>query len=86
MPSWGSLRNRKNVRHDLVCHDALSRHDRRAFLRPERTFASSFRAEARLQQMFARIGVIRAPNRRVERVFNPDRKDHRWGKRKLKRD
>ena len=24
------------------------------------------------------------PNR--ERVFNPDRKDHHWGKRKLKRD
>jgi hypothetical protein len=39
------------VRHDLVCHDALSRHDRRAFLRPERTFASSFRAEACLLQI-----------------------------------
>jgi hypothetical protein len=23
---------------------------------------------------------------RVERVFNPDRKEHHWGKRKLKRD
>jgi hypothetical protein len=22
----------------------------------------------------------------VERVFNPDRKDHHWGRRKLKRD
>ena len=22
----------------------------------------------------------------VERMFNPDRKDHHWGKRKLKRD
>jgi hypothetical protein len=36
--------------------------------------------------MFARIGVMRALNRKVERVFNPDRKDTHWGKRKLKRD
>ena len=36
--------------------------------------------------MLARIGVIRALNRHVERVFNPDRKDLHWGKRKLKRD
>jgi hypothetical protein len=36
--------------------------------------------------MFARIGVMRALNRKVERVFNPDRKDHHWGKRKLARD
>jgi hypothetical protein len=37
--------------------------------------------------MFARIGVMRSlePARRA-RVFNPDRKDHHWGKRKLKRD
>ena len=36
--------------------------------------------------MFARIGVMRALNRKVERVFNPDRKDPQWGRRKLKRD
>jgi hypothetical protein len=36
--------------------------------------------------MFARIGIMRALNRKVERVFNPDRKDHHWGRRKLKRD
>jgi hypothetical protein len=36
--------------------------------------------------MFARIDVVRALNRHVERVFNPDRKDTRWGKRKLARD
>jgi hypothetical protein len=36
--------------------------------------------------MFACIGVMRALNRHVERVFNPDRKDTRWGKRKLARD
>jgi cob(I)alamin adenosyltransferase len=28
--------------------------------------------------MFARIGVMRALNRRVEREFNPDREDHHW--------
>ena len=36
--------------------------------------------------MLARIGVMRALNRHVERVFDPDRKGHHWGKRKLKRD
>ena len=36
--------------------------------------------------MFARIGMMRALNRGVERVFNSDRKDHHWGKRKLKRE
>jgi hypothetical protein len=36
--------------------------------------------------MFARIGVMRALNRHVERVFNPDSKDHHWGKRRLARD
>jgi hypothetical protein len=36
--------------------------------------------------MMARMGVMRALNRHVERVFNPDRKDTHWGKRKLKRD
>jgi hypothetical protein len=36
--------------------------------------------------MLARIGVMRALNRGVERVFNPDRKDTHWGKRKFKRD
>lgn len=36
--------------------------------------------------MMARIGVLRALNRHVERKFNPDRKDTHWGKRKLKRD
>ena len=36
--------------------------------------------------MLARIAVMRALNRHVERVFNPDRKDTHWGKRKLKRD
>jgi hypothetical protein len=36
--------------------------------------------------MFARIGIMRALNRHIERVFNPDRKDHHWGRRKLARD
>jgi hypothetical protein len=36
--------------------------------------------------MFARIGVMRALNRHVERVFNPERKDPHWGRRKLARD
>jgi DNA-binding transcriptional LysR family regulator len=36
--------------------------------------------------MFARMAVMKALNRHVERVFNPDRKDHHWGRRKLARD
>jgi hypothetical protein len=36
--------------------------------------------------MLARIGVMRALNRHHVREFNPDRKDHHWCKRKLKRD
>ena len=36
--------------------------------------------------MFARIGVMRALNRHVERVFDSSRKDHYWGRRKLARD
>src|SRR5713226_5363481 len=33
--------------------------------------------------MFARIGIMRALNRHIERVFNPDRKEHHWGRHKL---
>jgi hypothetical protein len=36
--------------------------------------------------MFARIGVMRALNRHVERAFNPDRKETHWKRRKLARD
>ena len=43
-------------------------------------------AEKNGPTMMARIGIMRALNRHVERVFNPDRKDPRWGKRKLARD
>jgi hypothetical protein len=43
-------------------------------------------AEGRGPLMHARIGMLRALNRNVERVFNPNRKDTHCGKRKLKRD
>jgi hypothetical protein len=36
--------------------------------------------------MFARIGIMRALNRGHVREFNPDRKEHPWGRRKLARD
>jgi hypothetical protein len=36
--------------------------------------------------MFARIGIMRALNRHVERVFDTTRKAHHWGRRKLARD
>jgi hypothetical protein len=36
--------------------------------------------------MFARIGIMRALNQHVERVFNASRKETHWGPRKLARD
>jgi hypothetical protein len=36
--------------------------------------------------MMARIGVMKALNRNVERAFDTSRKDTHWGRRKLKRD
>lgn len=36
--------------------------------------------------MFARIGIMRALNRHVERAFDPSRKDKHWGRRKMARD
>jgi hypothetical protein len=43
-------------------------------------------AEDRGPMLFAKMGMDRALNRKVERVFNPDRKDPHWGRRKLARD
>lgn len=43
-------------------------------------------AESGGPTMFARIGVMRALNRHVEREFNPSRKDTHWGRRKLARE
>lgn len=43
-------------------------------------------AEGRDFLMHARIGVMKALNRHVERVFDPSRKDPHWGKPKLARD
>jgi hypothetical protein len=34
----------------------------------------------------ARSATLQAIYRNKERVFNPDRKDHHWGKRRLKRE
>jgi len=48
--------------------------------------ALSLVAEHEGPTMFARIGVMRALNRHVERVFNPSRKEKHWGRRKLARD
>jgi hypothetical protein len=36
--------------------------------------------------IFARIGVMRALNRHIERVFDPSRKEKHWRQRKLARD
>jgi hypothetical protein len=43
-------------------------------------------AEGRGPLLHARVGMLRAMNHGVERVFDPDRKDTNWGKRKMKRD
>jgi hypothetical protein len=49
------------------------------------TEALMIAAEDRGPLMHARIGVLRALNRNVERTLT-DRKDSHWGRRKLKRD
>ena len=43
-------------------------------------------AELSGSTMFARIGIMRALNRHVERVFDTSRKEKHWGPRKLARD
>jgi hypothetical protein len=43
-------------------------------------------AEQGYPLFFARAATLQAIHRNKERVLNPDRKDHHWGKRKLKRD
>jgi hypothetical protein len=43
-------------------------------------------AEQNYPMFFARAATLQAIHRNDERVFNPNRKDHHWGKRKLKRD
>jgi hypothetical protein len=43
-------------------------------------------AKDRGPPMHAHIGMMRALNGHVERVFDPSRKEKHWGKRKLKRD
>jgi hypothetical protein len=40
-------------------------------------------AELGYPLFFARAATLQAIDRNKERVFNPDRKDHHWGKRKL---
>jgi anti-sigma regulatory factor (Ser/Thr protein kinase) len=35
---------------------------------------------------FARIATLQALNRHAQRVFNPDRRETKWGRRKLARD
>jgi hypothetical protein len=42
-------------------------------------------AEDRGPVEFARIATLQALNGHAERVFDPDRKDPHWGRRKLKR-
>jgi hypothetical protein len=43
-------------------------------------------AERNGPTMFARIGVMRALNRHVERMFDSSRKGTHWGRRTLARD
>jgi hypothetical protein len=47
----------------------------------------TYAAERGIAWMFmARIGVLQALHRNKVQQFNPDAKDHHWGKRRLKRD
>jgi len=74
--TWAACRPLSGLRHHPAPADAWA--------------AACFRAIAGLvpqgRLIFARIAMLRALNRHIERVFNPDRKDHHWGRRKLARD
>jgi hypothetical protein len=43
-------------------------------------------AEQDYPMTFARMAALQAIHRHQKRVFNPDRKDTHWGRRKLARD
>jgi hypothetical protein len=43
-------------------------------------------AENNGPMLFARIGMMQAIHRHLQRVFDPSHKDPHWGKRKLKRE
>jgi hypothetical protein len=60
--------------------------DLKAILENYQVAALPARVGCSTNPLFARIGVMRALKRHVERVFNPDRKEHHWGRRKLARD
>src|SRR4030081_450680 len=64
----------------------LPRRSRRGWPIPAAIEALLLVAEHGGPTMFARIGFMRTLNRHVKRLFNPDRKEHRWGRRKLARD
>jgi hypothetical protein len=83
-----SLRFRKQVSPDR--HQARDRSGRRDSLKvlcvgPFGPSSAGF-ADRGGPTMFARVGVMRALNRHVERVFDSSRKEKHWGKRKLARD
>jgi hypothetical protein len=52
----------------------------------EALILSAEHGERGADPMLARIGITRALNPHVERVFEPSGKKHHWGKRKLARD
>ena len=43
-------------------------------------------AEQGYPMVFARMATLQAIHRNDKRAFNPNAKEHHWGKRKLKRD
>jgi hypothetical protein len=71
------------VTHSFELH-RLGGRARRAVLTAAEMLTAAAEHGGRIE--FARIATLRAINRRALREFNPDRKDHHWGKRKLKRD
>ena len=85
----GPAAQRSAARHAQGAADYITRLPKAEHESPEWQAAMEaliMAAEGRGPLMHARVGMLRALNRHVEREFNPDRKDHHWGKRKLARD
>jgi hypothetical protein len=83
LPDGRTLRTLKEAADYIL---KLPKSEREAPIWQSATEALIMAAEGRGPLMHARVGMGKALNRNVERVFNSGRKDPHWGRRKLKRD
>jgi hypothetical protein len=69
---------------DAQRHDARPARRQNALINAASARSVTIVVEHSGPAMMARIGILRALNRHVERVFNADRKDKHWGNERAK--